>query len=274
MAIAVVALIAATVPAIVGTSDSDVDLSRNIVAGPPQLESSLGSLVANEIITQLQVGTVTRQQVVSVFEEVGADLALHGNGTFEDPLKRAERIAVEINSGLRSEAHVRQAIASLAAGQQQWVSRPQSFLEIVEMVRGFFGTAGVAIETPVESEATRLERIAGQIVSGDRALAEVQGTVQGIAAGRVVFDPNGPAQFGGGSVAPDGTSAGPAPQPVASPATTGPERDCPNDDAAESGDHHDHAGGPEGRDRGSQADDDHAAEDGAHAAEGDYHDND
>jgi len=198
MAMAVLALIGAAVPAIVGFNDPGVQGSRNTVGGPPQSEDVRGLLTGNEITAQL--GTVTPEQVSAMFQLAGADSSLHANGTYEDPQYREERIAGEINAGLRTEAEVRQAVISLAADQQQQATQPQSIDEIVERVRGFFAAAGVPIQTSIESEGDRLARIARQTAAGERTLAEVQWTIQRIAAGTVWFDPNGPVRFGGSGV--------------------------------------------------------------------------
>ena len=164
--------------------------------------SSLASLVSDtfQLTSISAMPAVTPAQVSAMFAEVGADQSLHGNGTREDPRMRAERIAVEINLGLRSQQRFEHSITTLAVGQRQEASQPQSFAEILERVEGLFEAAGVAIQTPVESEDDRLVRIANQIASGLRTQAEVERTVHAIAAGKVSFDPNAPAQFGGAGV--------------------------------------------------------------------------
>jgi parallel beta-helix repeat protein len=166
-----------------------------------------------------------------MFREVGADLSLHGDGTYEDPQQRAARIADEVNSGLRTAAQVRQAVVSLVAAQRQSAGRLLSIEAIVERVRGFFSTAGVLVQTSVESEEVRLARIAGQIATGERSLVEVERTVQGIAAGTVGFDPNSPAQFGGAGVNIGPATFGQASE-VSVPSASGAADNAPDASAA------------------------------------------
>ena len=199
-----VVAIGVVAPQLSSGSDEGPYAANQPPAGPAEarIQLAYGNTIGSVSVDGFQLtsipGTaVTPEQISAAFVLVGADLALHGDGSYEDPLRRAERIAGEINSGLRAEAEVRQAIVGLASGQRLWLGHPESFPEIVGMVRGFFGMSGVSIQTSIESEDARLARIAGQIVTGQRTLVEVQWTVGGIAAGRVGFDPNGPAQFGG-----------------------------------------------------------------------------
>ena len=194
MAMAVVALVGATVPAVVGSNDLGVETSRTIVRGPQQSETPQGALVANP------VAAVTPAQVSAMFQQVGADSSLHGDGTYEEPQRRAERIAERsiLVCGRWPRYSRRSPVWPRVDSDKR--SPLLSIEEVGEQVRGFFAAAGVRIQTPLESAEDRLARIAGQIASGERSLVEVQRTVQGIAAGTVGFDPNGPAQFGGAGV--------------------------------------------------------------------------
>ena len=193
MALVVIALIAATVPAVVGSGDFGSETSSSIVKGP-QHSSPQGALAVNAVTAQ---PGVTPEMISGMFQQVGVDAAIHADGSYEDPRQRVERITAEINAGLRTEAEVREAISRLTADQVQRSGQLQSTEVIVARIRGFFETAGVLIPTPIESEEDRLARIASQIASGERSFAEVQQTIEGIAAGRVGFNPDAPARFGG-----------------------------------------------------------------------------
>lgn len=69
-------------------------------------------------------------EVLNWFAEFGKDPAIHANGTREDPMTRAQRIANEIGSGVRTSEEVRQIIQSLPEPQG-----PQALPAAAQLVR-------------------------------------------------------------------------------------------------------------------------------------------
>ncbi|KKN00277.1 hypothetical protein LCGC14_1139380 [marine sediment metagenome] len=128
---------------------------------------------------------VDYRMVLAFFRQEGKDPAVHADGSFEDPEKRARRIALEINTGRRSVSDVLAAIRRLpdpppagaapvpAPGLIDWL-----------MVLAFFREAGkdpsLHADGSFEDPDKRAQRIAREINTGQRSVSEVLAAIRSL----------------------------------------------------------------------------------------------
>lgn len=144
----------------------------------------------------------TEAQVRAWFAESGKTIATPG----ETEAQRLARITRSLNDGSRTEAEVRQAIATSGAydpnALTQYGGTKTSTATATTsgggayteaQVASWFAAAGQTIATPGETEAQRLARITQSLNSGARTEAEIKSSIG--SAG--VYDPNAPLMYGG-----------------------------------------------------------------------------
>lgn len=126
--------------------------------------------------------TTTAQTIRDIFTRYGVSLGTTHTASSETEAERVARIAREVDSGTRSLSNVTKSVQLLAqpAAPAQLTTEQQ--------IRNLFASAGVPTGyhsgTSSESEAQRIARITAEVQSGTRTLAQVQKSVNLLAASR------------------------------------------------------------------------------------------
>jgi hypothetical protein len=163
-------------------SDADIANTQNFVQAQA---SSAGTT------TTTAGGTLTADDVESIFAEFGMDPTVHFDGSIDEG--RAARLAQQINAGQISVDQLRTTLQNAPEGAAT-TTTAQSGPVTVDQIRAIFAEAGIPVATPGETELERLNRIVDQINSGQRTLDEVTRAIQ-TSGGN--FDPNAPESSGG-----------------------------------------------------------------------------
>ncbi|HUW13601.1 MAG TPA: hypothetical protein VM537_28015 [Anaerolineae bacterium] len=126
--------------------------------------------------------SVSPADILALFTKAGIDPSKHGDGSTEDPMVRAQRIANEINTGQRTISDVQRSIDTLQSDPDAQVSGAVT----PEQVRAIFEAYGVDPTQHggggTEDPTARLIRIANEVNSGQRTMADVALNVGQIAA--------------------------------------------------------------------------------------------
>lgn len=150
----------------------------------------------------------TTAEIRALFDQYGVNI---GTAT-ETEAERLRRIADQVNSGERTLESVESSISRISSGEITFnpeaasvygggsaapSSRTGDNVWTSAEVAALFREYGATVETPGETEAERLQRIAQQLNSGTRTEAEVREAIRRTTLEGFQYDPSASLQYGG-----------------------------------------------------------------------------